>query len=647
MDVTTATVSISRGEFLQNLAASRLLSDAELQKLPPGEPGEEALSLAHALVAAGTLTPYQADRICQGHQAELRAGNYDILDRLGAGGMGTVFKARHRRMKRLVALKVLAADLGKDAGFVKRFQREVEVVARLGHPNVVLAYDADEAELGHFLVMEFVNGRDLASLVEKTGPLDVAQAIDCTLQAARGLAYAHAQGIVHRDVKPHNLLRDEAGTVKVTDLGLARLSTPGAGSASGLTQAGGILGTVDYMPPEQAADSTTTDHRADIYSLGCTLFFLLTGRPPYDGPSMMSILLKHRDAPVPSLAAARPDVPPVLDAIYHRMLAKSAADRYQTMAEVVAALEGVAAQVGGAAGPAPVVPGPAAATSSTVCPAGTAATGVLPPADILTVLVVEPSRVQAGIIRKYLEAQDVRVTAAATGKDALAAVSSHRPDVVVTALHLADMTGTDLVNRVQAAAGPDAPGFVVVSSAEEGKEVGTLSKLRRVVLLHKPFTPEQLVAALNVVTGKGLALKSTAVSVAPLAALARPTVDRAALRVLVVDDSAVARTIVCSTLRGLGFAQFVEVADGAHAITAAARESFALIVTDFHMPLLSGHALVSYLKQTPATANIPVLMVTTETDPNLLDPVRKLGVAAVFEKAFPAAAVKPVIDQLF
>src|SRR5262249_32840518 len=151
--------------------------------------------------------------------------------------------------------------------------------------------------------------------------------------------------------------------------------------------------------------------------------------------------------------------------------------------------------------------------------------------------------------------------------------------------------------QVQAEAPQNAPGFVLVSTESEGKQAGTLSKLSRVVLLHKPFSPEQLVEALNVVTGKPLAMKSTAVSIAPLAAAPRPAVDRAGLRVLVVDDSTAARAIVCSGLRGLGFSQFVEVADGAQAIAAAAREPFALIVTDYNMPLMNGHALVSYLKQ--------------------------------------------------
>src|SRR5262249_42250832 len=152
---------------------------------------------------------------------------------------------------------------------------EVETIARLSHPNIVMAFDADEAEAGHFLVMEFVNGQDLNREVLKNGPMQLALAIDCVVQAARGLEDAHSQNIVHRDIKPANLLRDRSGVVKVADLGLARLSAAsGQGGNSGLTQSGGLVGTLDYMPPEQALDATSTDHRADIYSLGGTLFFL-------------------------------------------------------------------------------------------------------------------------------------------------------------------------------------------------------------------------------------------------------------------------------------------------------------------------------------------------------------------------------------
>src|SRR5262249_44978451 len=196
--------------------------------------------------------------------------------RRGRAGRPPVSKPRHKRMRRIVAIKVLSREVAQDERFIKRFQREVEAVARLSHPNIVMAHDADEADVGHFLVMEFVNGRDLATEVEERGPLPVHEALDCLLQAARALDYAHGQGVIHRDIKPPNLMRDAHGVVKVADLGLARFRDPPGrtvAARSALTQAGSIMGTVDYMSPEQAIGSTDIDHRTDVYSLGGTLHY--------------------------------------------------------------------------------------------------------------------------------------------------------------------------------------------------------------------------------------------------------------------------------------------------------------------------------------------------------------------------------------
>lgn len=337
--------TLSQDEFLINLRDSGLVSqeeiDAGLRDLP-GRPSLDGNAVAERLVATGRLTPFQAASVRERHFRELVVGNYQILDRLGSGGMGTVYKARHRRMKRVVAIKVLTRTTGQPATHLLRFQREVEALARLSHPNIVMAHDADEAELGHFLVMEFINGCDLATAVQKSGPLPVREAIECIVQAARGMAYAHAQGINHRDIKPANLLRDAGGVVKVADLGLARFNdTVGRTSEepSTLTQAGSIMGTVDYMAPEQALGLPDVDHRADIYSLGCTLHFLLTGRPPYQAATLMATLVQHREAAIPSLCSARNDVPAALDRVFQRMVAKASKDRFSSMGEVVDALE--------------------------------------------------------------------------------------------------------------------------------------------------------------------------------------------------------------------------------------------------------------------------------------------------------------------
>ncbi len=659
MDVTSANVGMSRDQFLSNLVHSRLLSDAEVEQLTVAHPDADVIELASLLTKAGTLNDYQIEALHQGRQTELRIGNYDILDKLGAGGMGTVFKARHRRMKRIVALKVLAKNLCTDNLFIQRFQREVETIARLSHPNIVMAYDADEDENGHFLVMELVNGRDLTSLVEKLHPIPVWQAVDAILQAARGLGYAHEQGIIHRDIKPANLLRENSGIIKVTDLGLARLSGTSA-EGSGLTQAGGVLGTVDYMSPEQAVDSTTIDHRADIYSLGATLYYLLVGQPPYTGKTIMAILLKHREGVVPHIGEVRTDVPAVIDEIYAKMMAKSVTARYQSMGEVVSALEAILPQLGGtpitSSIGSPSLSGVFASGSSVAENGPTSKTTVTHPVS-LSVVVVEPSRVQAGIIRKYLDAQDI-ITAAvvATGKDAIEAALANKPDAIVCAMHLADMTGIELATQLRTQVKEHPPGFVLISSTDSDAANNTaLSQMHRVILLYKPFTPDQLVQALNVVTGKSIVAKAS--GSASGMSIVRPSGgsslnllpkrDRSTLRVLIVDDMPSARSHERAVLQSLGFLHFVEESDGTQAIAAVSRESFDLIVTDYNMPNMDGLGFVRFLKQYPPTAAIPVIMVTSASDPEMLDPVRKLGVVTIFAKAFPTDAVKWVMDQLF
>ncbi|MBL8814475.1 MAG: protein kinase [Planctomyces sp.] len=641
----------------QNVLSSGLLMADDWTNAVAATHGDPKLVI-NQLISKGLLTQFQLDALSEGRGASLRVGNYDILDRLGAGGMGTVFKARHRRMKRVVALKVLAANLSKDAMFVKRFQREVETIASLGHPNIVMAYDADEAEVGHFLVMEFVNGRDLAACVAALGAMSAGQAVNCVLQVARGLAYAHSQEIIHRDIKPHNLLIDDSGVVKVTDLGLARLNhgAEGADAATDVTMAGGVLGTADYMPPEQAIDSTTIDHRADIYSLGCTLHYLLTGKPPYSGPTIMSLLLKHREAEIPSLRELRPEIPQRLDALFQRMVAKRPEHRMQQMSEVVAELEVIARTVS------PTERVPIHEAKAVESPPGT---GVFRDTEIspqsvfdrtimmdqnvepTTVLIVEPSRVQASIIRNYVQEHSFSVVGtAANGRDAIELIHKLRPRAVISAMHLADTNGVELAQRIRSEIDDDAPGFVLITSETDDGESASLSKLNQVFMLRKPFSSTQLEEALHLVTGASKWQPRPNTSRGPMEKTSARQ-RRSELRVLIVDDSSTARVHVRRVLQGLGFSEFIEVPDGAYAIAVAARENCNLIVTDYNMPLMDGRALVSYLKQNPATSAIPIIMFTTETEPTILDPVRKLGVAAIVEKAFPPSIVGPLLDSLF
>lgn len=331
-------MSVGLEQFVKQLADSGIIAPGKLETfVPPKARPKDAQELARQLVQSKQLTRFQVQEIYQGRAKTLILGNYTILDRIGAGGMGQVYKAEHRRMKRVVAIKTLPKALLKDAAAVARFQREVEAAAKLSHPNIVAAFDADEAGGVYFLVMEYVAGSDLSSLVKKCGPLPVAKAINCILQAARGLDYAHKRGIIHRDIKPANLLLDSEGTIKILDMGLARFdSASNAAPQAELTGTGAVMGTVDYMAPEQALSAKHADARADVYSLGCSLYFLLTGRAAYDGDSVMAKLLAHREQPTPSLGA---EVLEDVQAAFQKMVAKKIEDRFQTMSEVAAALE--------------------------------------------------------------------------------------------------------------------------------------------------------------------------------------------------------------------------------------------------------------------------------------------------------------------
>jgi serine/threonine protein kinase/WD40 repeat protein len=296
--------------------------------------------LGRELLQCGLLTPFQINSLLQGQDERLLVGPYQLLARLGEGGMGQVFKARHSRLGRLVALKLIHPQQDGEPDIARRFLREMRSLARLDHPNIVHALDAGEDTGRLFLVMELVEGTDLATLVKDKGALPLALACDCARQAALALQHAHEQGLVHRDVKPSNLLLGTDGTVRLLDLGLARRNvTDEDNRSTSLTDTGMTMGTPDYVSPEQITDSKRVDIRADLYSLGCTLYHLLTGRPPFPGGTLGLKLVKHQTEQPEVITALRADVPAGLAAVVQKLMAKNPEERYQSPAEVAAVLD--------------------------------------------------------------------------------------------------------------------------------------------------------------------------------------------------------------------------------------------------------------------------------------------------------------------
>ncbi|MHC4878245.1 MAG: protein kinase domain-containing protein, partial [Planctomycetota bacterium] len=318
------------------------------QRFPDTDPTWLREQLSGATVVLGgsdesaisTVTRPATESIAAADMPE-QIGDYDLQDVIGRGGMGAVYRAVHRRMDRTVALKVLRPEISRDPVLMQRFEREVRAAAKLSHPNIVAAYDAREEDGLYCLITEFIDGDDLNAMIRRDGPLPVAEAVDVTLQAARGLEYAHARGIIHRDIKPANLLCDSDGTVRILDMGLARIAADGSDAeATDLTSTGMVMGTAAYMSPEQARNTKNADARSDIYSLGCTLFFLLTGRPTYSGETIVETIFAHASDPIPSLSdSVDQPISTELEQLFRRMVAKQVDDRFASMTEVIAALE--------------------------------------------------------------------------------------------------------------------------------------------------------------------------------------------------------------------------------------------------------------------------------------------------------------------
>jgi serine/threonine protein kinase len=310
--------------------------DAYLQKQRAAMPPEPSKA-AGMFVRDGLLTHFQAEQIIQGKWRRFSIGKYKVLERIGSGGMGSVYLCEHKLMRRRVAVKVLPAAKAKDPASLDRFIREARAVAALDHINIVHAYDIDQDEELHFLVMEYVDGANLQDIVKKVGPMEVERACHYIYQSALGLEHAFQKGLLHRDIKPGNILVDRTGTVKVLDMGLARFFND---EDDILTKKydENVLGTADYLSPEQALDSHAVDIRADIYSLGATFYFMLTGRTPFGEGTVAQKLLWHQSRHPKPISDVRKDVPAELSAIIVKMMAKRPEDRYATPAGVVEAL---------------------------------------------------------------------------------------------------------------------------------------------------------------------------------------------------------------------------------------------------------------------------------------------------------------------
>jgi eukaryotic-like serine/threonine-protein kinase len=317
--------------------------------------------VARALMQRGWLTVYQVNQLLAGHGPELILGPYHLLDRLGQGGQSLVFKARHAEQGWIVALKVIRHELLDSSEARQQFLSEMEAMAQLDHPNVVEFWDAGEAGQTFYCAMEFVEGTDLGKLVRLTGMLPPAQACDYIRQTATGLQHAHERNLIHRDIKPVNLILTSPpapkvapilarlntqpaapppAIIKILDWGLACLRPPSERQTgpSNATPTRAIIGTADYLSPEQARNADNADIRSDIYSLGCTFYYLLTGRPPFPGGSLMQKLIQHQRAEPAPVESLNPEVPPALAALVRRMMAKNPEERFQTPAAVALAL---------------------------------------------------------------------------------------------------------------------------------------------------------------------------------------------------------------------------------------------------------------------------------------------------------------------
>ena len=325
-------------DFVECLRKSRLLTDdvlasyeADLPSLP-----QDIAKLAGLFVRREVLTPLQARMVLSGMYRGFHIGPYVITAEIGRGGMGAVYLGKHKDLRRHAAMKVLLAGKSAQPGAVERFLREAQAAAALDHPNIVGIFDIIHKAPSYWLIMEHVDGCTLDAAVQRSGTLPVGRVCDYAVQTTAGLKHASEKGFVHRDIKPANLMVSKTGVVKILDMGLARAGASDIGTTDRLDR-GAILGTADYISPEQAVRSQSVDVRADLYSLGATMFTLLTGRPPFAGNTAQK-LIQHQRTPAPRITDVDPTLPPGLADVVAKLLAKNPNDRFQRPADLAAAL---------------------------------------------------------------------------------------------------------------------------------------------------------------------------------------------------------------------------------------------------------------------------------------------------------------------
>ena len=326
---------IRKSGMVDEQKLSAYLQRREFARGLPTDPRE----FADDMVRDGVLTYFQAEQFLLGKWRGFTIGKYKLLERVGVGGMGQVFLCEHMYMKKRVAVKVLPPAKADQPAALGRFYREARAAGGMQHPNIVRTHDIDQDGNLHFIVMDYVDGSNLLDVVKKYGPMDIGRAADYIRQTAAGLDYSFRNGIIHRDVKPGNVLIDRRGTARILDMGLARFFTDHSDQLTIKYDDKIVLGTADYVAPEQVANSHSVDIRADIYGLGATFYFLLAGHPPFPSGTVSQKLLWHRTKEPTPIQQIRPEVPDGLAAVVSRMLAKDPKARYQTPAQVVAELE--------------------------------------------------------------------------------------------------------------------------------------------------------------------------------------------------------------------------------------------------------------------------------------------------------------------